>query len=166
MLIDLDRCTRCDECVRACVATHDDGRSRLFREGPVFEKFLVVSSCRQCRDPVCTIGCPVGAIHKSEQGNITIESWCVGCELCASSCPYGAIVMHPRTKAEQPPPGTRILKPLTAVVCDQCTPTGGTPSCVAACPHGAALRVDALDFIARRQRALAAQVGARAPGAP
>ena len=34
MLIDLDRCTRCDECVRACANTHDDGHSRLFLVGP------------------------------------------------------------------------------------------------------------------------------------
>ena len=169
MLIDLDRCTRCDECVKACASTHADGRSRLFREGPVFERFLVPASCRQCRDPVCTIGCPVGAIHKGDKGNIVIESWCVGCELCSNSCPYGSIVMHDRRPEEQPPPGTRVLKPLIANVCDQCqTSNGGTPSCVYACPHGAALRVDALEFMDLRQKALELRqnnLAARAPGA-
>ena len=46
--IDLDRCTRCDECVRACVATHTDGRTRLFLDGPRFGKYLVPTACRSC----------------------------------------------------------------------------------------------------------------------
>src|SRR5262249_46692748 len=46
MLIDLDRCTRCDECVKACVNTHTDGHSRLFLDGPRFGKFLVPTACR------------------------------------------------------------------------------------------------------------------------
>ncbi|MEO8496598.1 MAG: hypothetical protein ABI614_16140, partial [Planctomycetota bacterium] len=40
LLIDLDRCTRCGDCVRACVNTHDDGYSRLFLDGPRFDRFL------------------------------------------------------------------------------------------------------------------------------
>jgi Fe-S-cluster-containing dehydrogenase component len=103
MLIDLDRCTRCDECVKACVATHpDDGRSRLFLDGHVFKtmldgepkNYLVPATCRQCKDPVCLIGCPVGSIHKGENGQIVIEDWCIGCSRCAEQCPYNAIQMH------------------------------------------------------------------------
>jgi Fe-S-cluster-containing dehydrogenase component len=103
MLIDLDRCTRCDECVKACVATHPhDGRSRLFLDGPVFKtvvnaeprNLLVPATCRQCKDPVCLIGCPVGSIHKGENGQIVIEDWCIGCRRCAEQCPYSAIQMH------------------------------------------------------------------------
>jgi CRP-like cAMP-binding protein/Fe-S-cluster-containing hydrogenase component 2 len=94
MLIDLDRCTRCDECVKACVATHDDGRSRLFLDGPRFGKYLVPTTCRSCLDPVCLIGCPVGSIHRGDNREIQIESWCIGCALCADSCPYGSIQMH------------------------------------------------------------------------
>jgi CRP-like cAMP-binding protein/Fe-S-cluster-containing hydrogenase component 2 len=94
MLIDLDRCTRCDECVRACVNTHVDGRSRLFLDGPRFGKYLVPTSCRSCHDPVCLIGCPVGSIHRGDNREIRIEDWCIGCSLCATNCPYGSIQMH------------------------------------------------------------------------
>ena len=48
MLIDLNRCTRCDQCVDACVDAHADGVPRLIRSGPRFENYLVPSSCRMC----------------------------------------------------------------------------------------------------------------------
>ncbi len=134
MLIDLERCTRCDECVRACVDTHDDGVTRLLREGPRFGKFLIPATCRQCLDPVCMIGCPVGSIHKGATGDIVIEDWCIGCSICAQQCPYEAITM-------QDVAGKK------AVVCDQCSSTNdGVPSCVYACPHDAAIRTDAATF--------------------
>jgi Fe-S-cluster-containing hydrogenase component 2 len=94
MLIDLDRCTRCDECVKACVSTHDDGRARLFLDGPRFGRYLIPTTCRSCRDPVCMIGCPVGSIRRGDNLEIVIEDWCIGCQMCARNCPYGSIQMH------------------------------------------------------------------------
>ncbi|HEV3117891.1 MAG TPA: cyclic nucleotide-binding domain-containing protein [Gemmataceae bacterium] len=109
MLIDLDRCTRCDECVRACVNSHDDHRSRLFLDGPRIDKYLVPATCRQCKDPVCLIGCPVGSIHKGSTGQIVVEDWCIGCTRCAENCPYNAIQMHDLGLIPRSTPGWRFM---------------------------------------------------------
>ncbi len=105
MLIDLDRCTRCGDCVQACIATHDDGHSRLFLDGPRFGKYLIPSTCRNCRDPVCMIGCPVGSIQQGDNGQIVIRDWCIGCGLCAGQCPYDSIQMQDAAVIRSGAPG-------------------------------------------------------------
>ena len=114
MLIDLDRCTRCGDCVEACIATHDDGHSRLFLDGPRFGKYLVPSSCRMCRDPVCMIGCPVGSIQMGDAGEIVIREWCIGCGVCARQCPYDSIQMHEEAIVPAGEPGWQWLANMNA----------------------------------------------------
>ena len=94
LVIDLDSCTRCGDCVEACVKTHDDGYSRLFLDGPRYDRFLVPSACRNCLNPVCMLGCPVGSIGRGNNGQIEIYDWCIGCSKCADQCPYDSIQMH------------------------------------------------------------------------
>lgn len=84
LLIDLDRCTRCGDCVRACQETYDDGHSRLYLDGPRFDQFLIPSACRQCLNPSCMIGCPVGSIQRGDNGQIEIGA------LAASYAPTSA----------------------------------------------------------------------------
>jgi Fe-S-cluster-containing hydrogenase component 2 len=93
-VLDLEKCTRCDECTKACSDTHQ-GVTRLVREGLRFENFLVASSCRSCLDPYCMVGCPVDAIHRGKKREMIIENWCIGCGKCAQNCPYGNINMQP-----------------------------------------------------------------------
>jgi Fe-S-cluster-containing dehydrogenase component len=49
-------------------------------------------SCLHCEDAPCVTVCPTGASYKrSEDGIVLVnEDWCIGCGLCAWSCPYGA----------------------------------------------------------------------------
>jgi Fe-S-cluster-containing hydrogenase component 2 len=147
LVLDLEKCTRCDSCVRACADAHD-GVTRLIREGLRFENFLVATSCRQCRDPLCMVGCPVGAIRRRQSLEVIIEDWCIGCGLCAKSCPYGNITLHPFEVTVDNPdaPGKRaVVTKQKATSCDLCT-DHAEPSCVYACPHDAAHRVDPNQF--------------------
>ena len=143
LVLDLEKCTRCDNCVRACADAHD-GVTRLIREGLRFDKYLVATSCRQCRDPLCMIGCPVGSIRRHNTLEVVIEDWCVGCGLCANNCPYGNISMHP-IEMMAPDPGDpsrqKAAMRYKATSCDLCR-DHAEPSCVYACPHDAAHRVD------------------------
>jgi len=141
LVIDLEKCTRCDNCVRACADAHD-GITRLIREGLRFDKYLVATSCRQCRDPLCMIGCPVGSIRRQSSLEVIIEDWCIGCGLCAKNCPYGNINLHPIQVLEQAAPSRQaaVVKQ-KATSCDLCK-DHEEPSCVYACPHDAAHRLD------------------------
>lgn len=143
LLLDLNKCTRCDECVKACVSTHQDGVTRLVRDGLRFENYLVPTSCRACLDPLCMTRCPVGSIRRKHTLDIVIEDWCIGCGNCASDCPYGNINVVEVADAGSKPE----LRP-KAVVCDLCAEYE-EPNCVRACPHDAALRVEARTFFAR-----------------
>ncbi|MEY2578330.1 MAG: hypothetical protein QOI49_1154 [Verrucomicrobiota bacterium] len=159
LLIDLDNCTRCDACVQACAKAHD-GISRLLRDGLRYDHFLVATACRSCRDPLCMTQCPVGSIRRKENLEIIIEDWCIGCGKCAELCPYGNINMHPlevvkevrtEVKSANPniPPTVKVEKKKStaykANTCDLCTQLS-VPSCVYACPHDAAKRVDPQRF--------------------
>jgi CRP-like cAMP-binding protein/Pyruvate/2-oxoacid:ferredoxin oxidoreductase delta subunit/ferredoxin len=149
LLLDLNTCTRCDACVRACADAHD-GVTRLVREGLRFDHYLVATSCRQCLDPLCMVGCPVGSIRRRSSLEVIIEDWCIGCGLCAENCPYGNINLHPFDVMVDDPenPGRKkAAVKQKATSCDLCT-NFAEPSCVYACPHDAAHRVNPRQFFA------------------
>jgi CRP-like cAMP-binding protein/Fe-S-cluster-containing hydrogenase component 2 len=158
LVIDLEKCTRCDECVRGCADSHG-GVTRLIRDGLRIDKYLVATACRACTDPVCMIGCPVGSIRRRNSMEITIENWCIGCGKCAQQCPYGNISMHPYQKSQkvvEEKNGKKVKRRELVVVnqgkgravsCDLCH-EDGEPRCVYSCPHGAARRGSPLDLFA------------------
>ncbi len=149
LVIDLDVCTRCDDCVRGCESTHG-GRPRFVREGEKFGNFLVARSCYHCEDPVCLVGCPTGAIRRANVGEVVEidDNLCIGCSNCAQKCPYDAIIMHetgtvwPETAL---PAWLRGRDRKVASKCDLCYTSEAGPACVNNCPHACAFRVDSLE---------------------
>lgn len=145
MVIDLHRCTRCDDCVKACAAVHD-GNTRFVRQGVSHERLQFVQACMHCTDPVCMIGCPTGAISRDEASGVVEihEPICVGCGTCAASCPYQNIqIVEVRDSAGRPYSDVQTGKPITkATKCDMCNSQPSGPACAAACPHDALVRID------------------------
>jgi len=144
MLINLDRCTRCDDCVRACAATHDNN-PRFLRHGPIHENVMVAQACMHCTDPVCMIGCPTGAIHRDSFGGQVVvnPATCIGCTACANNCPYGNIRMVEARDDDGEILAASDAKPiLKATKCDLCVDQKGGPACERACPHDALQRLN------------------------
>lgn len=144
MVIDLDRCTRCDDCVRACASTHDNN-PRFLRHGPTAGRLMIANACMHCADPVCMIGCPTGAIHReSFAGQVVINpATCIGCKSCFTNCPYDAIRMVEARDERGEFLVDQEMKPIAkATKCDLCVENHGGPSCERACPHGALTRMN------------------------
>ncbi len=148
MFIDMDRCTRCDDCVQACAAAHDNN-PRFIRHGKKYDNIMVANACMHCSDPVCMIGCPTGAIHRNEnEGQIIINDvTCIGCGTCANSCPYNNIRMvKTRDQNGEIVTNPQTLEPVNkATKCDLCVDQLGGPACERACPHDALKRIDLRD---------------------
>ncbi len=160
LIIDEKKCTRCDNCVKACESTHN-GQTRLDRiPGPSFSGIHVPVACRHCEGAPCLQDCPPGdAIFRASDGAIKIdEEKCIGCGNCASFCPYGVVFMVEKKEKPTLLKGTwqdainlfklglnkktytEAVKGI-AVKCDLCENISGGPACVSSCPTGAAIRV-------------------------
>ena len=81
-------------------------------------------SCNHCQNPVCVKVCPTTAMHKDEQGIVSVDpDKCVGCRYCEWNCPYSA------------PQYDKQMGRMTK--CDFCKDrlaAGLKPLCVEACP--------------------------------
>lgn len=148
MIIDLDRCVRCDACVEACAKGHSNN-PRFIRHGRTFDHYMVANACMHCTDPVCMIGCPTGAIHRNPLGGQVMinDDTCIGCSTCATNCPYNNIRMvEIRDKKGNfiidDDTGVPIVK---ATKCDLCVDQLGGPACQRACPHDALRRFEMND---------------------
>lgn len=163
LLIDSDLCIGCDNCEKACAATHS-GASRLDRKGgKSFANVQIPISCRHCENPLCMLDCPPDALTRLPNGEVIIRDSCIGCGNCVRNCPYGVIqLVHDDDHAG----GFSLLGLLgfkkhkqsgaaKAAKCDMCSGLKGGPACVRSCPTGAAIRGNPkqmLDLVERKER--------------
>lgn len=114
LVIDLERCIRCNACVESCVAVHDDRVPRLSKRGNrLSSSAALVTSCYNCDIPECMLACNYGAIRRDVQGLVRFV-WdnCVGCGACVAGCPYGVIRMTAPSDAPPVVPRESLLATL------------------------------------------------------
>lgn len=159
-LRQLDLCIDCKQCEEACEDRH--GAQRLTLGGYELGLLDFVYTCRTCSDARCLSPCEHDAIKRdAKTGEVVIhEDRCIGCSLCALSCPYGAINMinvaepemdtfNPQFKARLdktgklafgPGKGRKAQARRIANKCDHCAGYGDQ-ACVSACPTGSLIEI-------------------------
>jgi formate dehydrogenase iron-sulfur subunit len=141
VLIDVTRCTGCNQCVQACATANELGEARraiqhspdglsavrwsAIAESP--QGGFVRKACRHCLEPACVSACPVGAMYQTSQGIVLYDGEkCMGCRYCMMACPYGI----PRYEWDSAAPLVRKCN-----LCYQRMESGELPACVQACPE-------------------------------
>lgn len=157
LVIDLDTCVGCQACVVNCKEWNTSGYGaplsdeNAYGADPngawlnrvhAYEEFNnenvktvhFPKSCLHCEDAPCVTVCPTGASYKRAEDGIVLvnEDWCIGCGLCAWSCPYGAREMDPTEN---------VMKKCTLCVDriynDNIPEIDRVPACVKTCPTSA-----------------------------
>lgn len=171
----LDRCIDCKMCEKACEDRY--GSKRLTLGGFQLGMLDFVFTCRTCEDQRCVTPCEYDSIkYDKERREVVInEASCVGCSLCAQSCPFHAIEMvdvadpseptyKPAFKTRLEGSGAlkfgagapRVARPRRiANKCDHCM-SYGDQACVSACPTGALIEISAHDLFRERSKKAAA----------
>ncbi|HEU4726896.1 MAG TPA: 4Fe-4S dicluster domain-containing protein [Kofleriaceae bacterium] len=179
-LRQLDLCIDCKQCEEACEERH--GAQRLTLGGYELGVLDFVYTCRTCSDARCLSPCEHDAIKRNAAtGEITIhEDRCIGCSLCALSCPYGAISMvnvaepelpsyNPALKARLdragklafgPGKGRKAQARRIASKCDHCAGYADQ-ACVSACPTGSLIEISPATLFRERPQPSAPARGRR-----
>jgi len=160
MLIDIDKCIGCGNCVRACARENSvpkgyfrtwveryqveeeqhpkvespdggmEGFAPLARED--VKSFYVPKLCNHCANSPCVQVCPVGATFVSPDGVVLVDqTYCLGCRYCVQACPYGCRYLHPKTQTVD-----------KCTLCYHRITKGLTTACCENCPTGARQLVD------------------------
>jgi len=166
LIIDMDLCVRCGNCVQACTDLHD-GYSRLIRRGKKLTRrekstkqlqhLFFPNPCLHCRTPDCMAPCPVGSIARDKEGEVYIKDHCVGCGGCAKACEFGNISMVVVGDKKAAKPQRKASK------CDICRGYEA-PNCVYNCPQGAIVRIDPNEYFDELQRSGGPDIVAMAKG--
>lgn len=158
LVIDLDTCVGCHACATACKEWNDGGQfgplpdKNAYAEQPQGVWFNRVHSyevepsdsshaapltvhfprsCLHCETPACVTVCPTGASYKRAEDGIVLvdEDKCIGCQLCAWACPYGAREFSAQRGVMQ-----KCTLCVDRIYNETLDPADRQPACVAACP--------------------------------
>ena len=126
LVVDPEKCVGCRLCALACSFAKEGefslGKARIGTIWMPKIEMNVPMICEHCQKPLCEEVCPMKAISRSEEtGAIVLNpNLCIGCKMCMTVCPFGAISIDYKTK--------------TMIKCDLCD---GDPECVKHCLYGA-----------------------------
>ncbi len=121
-VVDPERCTGCRLCEIICSVKHmgvsNPAKSAIHIIKWDQEGFYLPMHCQHCEDAPCMAICPKKAISRDESLDRVVIDYdlCIGCKLCVSACPFGAMGYDPDQK--------KVFK------CDLCD---GDPQCVRFC---------------------------------
>jgi carbon-monoxide dehydrogenase iron sulfur subunit len=132
LTIDPLKCTGCGACEQACALKHEHtdnvekSRIRIIHSSDG-SRFSLPSTCQHCENPPCLAVCPQEAIYRDlrSDGVIIDKNRCIGCKMCVSACPFGAMSFD-KDRGR-------------AFKCDLCE---GEPECVRVCEERALDYVD------------------------
>lgn len=147
-MIDIEKCTGCKSCELACSFYHEKEfnltKSRIYVFKLEKEGVDAPLVCQHCDTPICEVVCPMKAIYRHPKtGAVLIDpNTCIGCRMCAISCPLGGISFDADKR--------RMIK------CDLCD---GDPKCVKICPTGAIYYVEATKASILKRRSSAEKLG-------
>lgn len=157
IFVRLERCMGCRSCEMACAVEHSASKSlygavgekpgprrRVYVEMAEGQKVPLV--CRHCEDAACAAVCRTGAMHQDPQTGVVDrdQEKCVGCWMCAMTCPYGVI-------------GRQGNEARVAIKCDRCKGLD-VPACVRACPTHTLVFATQEDFAEMMRKEAAARL--------
>ena len=159
IVVDVGRCLGCKSCEIECALAHSEAgtmvealqaetlpQARIHVE--VVGESNVPMQCQHCDDAPCIVVCPSGALHRSEDALVLLDSGeCIGCGQCLLVCPFGVIDMARDGKV--------------VVKCDLCpqrVAAGQEPACAAGCPTGALQYRDVTETVPERRHEAAARM--------
>ena len=139
LMIKPEKCLGCRSCELVC--SFQRGQQFNPRNAAVsvmiYEEaaISVPVMCLQCEDACCLKVCPVGAMHRDENGTVrTDPAKCIVCKMCVNACPLGNVSFSSTER--------KVVK------CELCD---GDPKCAKYCPPGALVYTDEADALGRKR---------------
>ncbi len=132
LVVNYEKCSGCRMCEVVCSWRHQQefnpAKSAIQIVTLRDKSVDIPIICQQCDKAMCQQVCQPKAISYNSEyfAYIVDEQKCIGCKMCISACPVGAMNFDPDKGV--------------AIKCDLCK---GVPQCVRYCPMGALEYIDA-----------------------